>query len=469
KFDGTVSAMDNNLPDSAQPLRIEASGQLNGRAVTASVNAEPLATASREKPYRFEFIERSSGSRLTGHGSLPRPFDFQQVESTFEAEGADLKDLYFLTGLNAVHTGAYRLSGKLTRREDKFEYSDLVVTTGKSDLRGTVRIDTSSGRARVEADLESQVLRLSDLGAQASPGAAKPQAAKLTLLPDTKLDLTRMRRRDAVVNYRARSLEAGHVSLHAVSAKATIDRGIVVVSPMSAALPDGNVTGRVRIDVTNERPAVDADLKFSDLQLSRFRRKGSSESPFDGLLRGRVSISGHGSSVHEVAASATGTVTAVVPHGAVRASLAELTAFDLRGLGLTLARDKSDTPIRCAVVSFKAHDGTLTSENLVIDTEPVLIGGSGTIDLDSEALDLTFNGQPKSLRLGRVRTPVSLRGTLSKPSFGIQAGGRRSMVQTGGAVALGLVLTPLAAVLAFVDPGLAKDANCAALLAAPAK
>ena len=37
-------------------------------------------------------------------------------------------------------------------------------------------------------------------------------------------------------------------------------------------------------------------------------------------------------------------------------------------------------------------------------------------------------------------------------------------VQTGGAVALATLLTPVAAVLAFVDGGLAKDANCAGLI-----
>jgi hypothetical protein len=47
------------------------------------------------------------------------------------------------------------------------------------------------------------------------------------------------------------------------------------------------------------------------------------------------------------------------------------------------------------------------------------------------------------------------------PLIGTEA--RNSPAQTDEAVALGIVLTPLAAVLAFVDPGLAKDANCAAL------
>jgi hypothetical protein len=61
-----------------------------------------------------------------------------------------------------------------------------------------------------------------------------------------------------------------------------------------------------------------------------------------------------------------------------------------------------------------------------------------------------------------LRSPVLIRGTLKHPSIVLEA--RNSLVQAGEAVALGVLLTPLAAVLAFVDPGLAKDADCAALL-----
>ena len=63
----------------------------------------------------------------------------------------------------------------------------------------------------------------------------------------------------------------------------------------------------------------------------------------------------------------------------------------------------------------------------------------------------------------RVRSPVLIRGTLKHPTVGIDA--RNSIVQAGEAVALGVALTPIAALLAFVDPGLAKDADCATLLA----
>ena len=106
------------------------------------------------------------------------------------------------------------------------------------------------------------------------------------------------------------------------------------------------------------------------------------------------------------------------------------------------------------MAAFRAHAGTLTAQTLVMDTDPVLIDGEGTINMDTEGLDLLLRGHPKRVRLLRVRSPLRVRGTLLHPSIVPQAGS--AVAQTAEAVALGVILTPLAAVLAFVDPGLAK-------------
>src|SRR5450759_5306429 len=82
-----------------QSLRLEGRGQLNGRAASFEITGDPLAAASHKRPYHFAFDERSSGSRLTGRGSLARPFDFDLLDTTFDAAGTDLKDIYFLTGV----------------------------------------------------------------------------------------------------------------------------------------------------------------------------------------------------------------------------------------------------------------------------------------------------------------------------------------------------------------------------------
>jgi len=464
KFNGTISAQDVAGVAAQPPLRIEGAGDLNGHATDFVIDADPLATVKRGRAYHFSFAERSSGSHLTGRGSVPRPFDFYALDSLFQAQGEDLQDLYFLTGVALPNTGAYRLSGRFTREGVHSKFSDLLATFGRSDVQGTLAIDISGGRPKLDIDLHSQFLRVADLGPQAA-GRAEPAAGKPTLLPDTTLPLTGIRGNDALVNFHASALEVGPVTLHAVAAQATIDDGVLALTSLSATFPDGRINGRIKFDARRAVPKADLDLRISDLRLSQFDRKGNGEPPFEGMLRARLTVAAHGSSIHELAASANGKVSAVLLHGAIRASFAELTGIDIsRALGLMLSKDQHETPVRCGVASFQIHDGTMTEQSLLVDTDAVLISGTGTVDLDSEALDLAIRGQPKSWRLVRLRSPVLLRGTLAHPSIGIEA--RNSALQAGEAVALGVLLTPLAAVLAFVDPGLAKDADCAALMSA---
>jgi uncharacterized protein involved in outer membrane biogenesis len=163
--------------------------------------------------------------------------------------------------------------------------------------------------------------------------------------------------------------------------------------------------------------------------------------PIEGTLRARIMVSGRGSSLHQVAATANGIVTVVIPHGTVRASLTELVGMDLRALGLLVSKDRQEV-LRCAVATFKDHDGTLTAQDFVADTEPVLITGSGRIQFDTEALDLALQGEPKSLRLFHWHSPVLIKGTLSHPSIGVHA-----------------------QKLEIVDSGKAKDADCPSLIA----
>jgi uncharacterized protein involved in outer membrane biogenesis len=115
-----------------------------------------------------------------------------------------------------------------------------------------------------------------------------------------------------------------------------------------------------------------------------------------------------------------------------------MTGVDLRGLGLMATKSQKEIPLRCAGARFEAKDGTLTATRLIADTESVLITGEGQIHLDTEALDLAISGHPKSLRLFRFQAPVLLKGTLSHPAIDVQAHK-----------------------LKLVDPGNAKDVNCA--------
>jgi hypothetical protein len=443
QFAGTVSAEDLATPAAAPPLRIAGAGLLNGRPVTFAVTADPLTTASHRHPYRFTFTERSSGTRIDGSGELPQPFAFQILDAVFVAAGPDLKDLYFLTGVHLVDTGNYHLTGNVARRGTQTTFSELAGSSGSSDLEGSVASDSSSGRPRFDIKLHSRVLKLADFGLRAAGRTSVPKSP--LLLSDAMISPNVLHVESAAVKFHADRVEVGRLPFEGVALDATIRGDILTVAPLLAKLSGGRVNAHFTLDGRQEIPAANLDLRITDLQLGELPHKNTGPPPAEGIVQARVRISGRGRSAHQIAASANGTVTAQMPDGALRKSIAEATDVDLREAGLLLTKNQQDVPVRCAIAHFKAQDGTLTAEDLVVDTDPVLITGEGQIHLDTEAVDLSVHGNPKKLRLVRLRTPVMVQGTLAHPMFHIPLKHSRLML---------------------ADRGTARDVDCAALLAA---
>lgn len=168
--------------------------------------------------------------------------------------------------------------------------------------------------------------------------------------------------------------------------------------------------------------------------------------------------------MHAFASTADGTLSIVVPHGEIEQAFAEFAGIDVvRGLDLMLKKKQKETPVRCGIADFAAHDGIAKVKQVVFDTKPVIVTGLGDVDLRDERVHLQLNGAPKKFRLGVLRTPIEIRGTLRHPAIGIK--GSKLLAQGAAATVLGAIGTPLAAIAAFVDPGLNRSANCRALIA----
>lgn len=446
-FEGSLTTLNATAND---PLRLAAKGQLNGREVTFTLDGEPLAKAAPDKPFHFTFDERSSDTHLTGHGVLTHPFNFARLDADYRVGGKDLKDLYFLAGVSLPDTGEYQLSGKLERRDLTFKLIDLVAVSGKSDVHcNLTSVLDNDGRAHVDIDFESNLLRLQDLGAQAA-GRAPPEPSepppteKTPSLPDTPLHFAALRRTDYAVNLHIKRFETRKLSFTAVAGKIAVDHGSITVPQLSGTFAEGKINTHIKLDARTDTPKVSLDLTLANLQIGQFPRKSPSQPPpLEGILQGKVELTARGKSLRDLAANASGTVTAAIPQGAIRDSFAELAGVDLRGLGLMLTKNKKDTAIRCGVARFQAHEGVLTAQTLILDTDPVLITGGGTIELASEALDLELEGHPKELRVLRLSAPISIQGPLSHLHLALEKGQRK---------------------FKLIDPGHAKDVDCGALL-----
>src|SRR3984957_16140687 len=134
-FAGTVSALDHSDSGDSGGLKIAGSGRLNGHAAAFTLAGDALAGVRAGKPYHFVF-------------GLPLP-----------------------------QSSPFTLSGGFEREQKRFVYRDLAAHFGKSDLGGTLQVDSSSGRAHVTGGLSSHLLLLSDFGKGSSAPAAAAEPA----------------------------------------------------------------------------------------------------------------------------------------------------------------------------------------------------------------------------------------------------------------------------------------------------
>ena len=437
-FDGDLSVVG---PDSAQPLQMEGSGTLNQRAVTFRLKGDALPSAAPGKPYAFEFDERSSGTHFAAHGSLPRPFDLGLVDAEFDASGADLRDLYYLVGVSLPNTGTFHLQGHMLRRGSETLFDDLRVVSGQSDVQGRVSLNTQQGgRTLAHVDLSSALLRMADVGLRAAGRDPHPGAPP-KLFSDVQIITPATRRADATGKYVARRLLLSRVEVTELSAPFTIERGLIKAPEVTGHFMGGNFVLHLDADANQTPARTRVEMKVTGLQLAQMPHKPGPP-PYEGSLLLQFHAQGRGDSLHALAADADGNLSARVLQGMIRASLVELTGVDFRGLGLTLTRSTGDVAVHCAAADFEIHSGVMHPTRFFIDTEPVFISGEGRVLLDSETVDLKLHGEPKQLRILRIKAPVLVQGTLLQPKFSV------GVAESG---------------LRLVDRGTPHNADCTAL------
>lgn len=465
----TISAREGS--DGEAGFHLEGRGTMNGTPLRLEVRGGPFINIRRDRPYRFKAELSGVGSTLIADGSITRPFDLGQFQATLSLTGRDMADLYLLTGITTPNTPPYRLSGALTRDDALFTFNDFSGRVGASDLSGDVKVDTVGDRRRVEADLRSRLLDIDDLAAvlggtptvTASGDTVLTSGVPGRLLPNASLNVERLRVMDGTLRYRAERVKRNDLDIRQVDLGADLKDGVLNLDPVAFDFNRGALNGTARINATKDIPYTTMDFRLRGYPLESIIPARDGVATVTGLALGRAQLEGPGASVHDFAAASKGAISLIVPQGRMRAAFAELLGINVTaGLGRLLSGDDGATEIRCAVADFTVSRGVATARTFVIDTTPVLAKGKGTINLGNETMDLRIDGETKQPRLIRLWSPITVSGSLRAPRVGIDGGAVAGQVGIGGALAA--LVNPLAALLTFVDPGLAEDANCGALI-----
>jgi len=469
------TARGSGLENQQDRYKLSGQGILQDQPFSLQATGGSISTLrDTEKPYPLTFDLKMGSTRVDMEGTISDPAKLSGMNAQLNLQGNNLADLFHLTQIPLPPTPPYKLSGRLEKQNEIWKFQQFKGKVGDSDLSGDLSYDTKREPGFVKANLVSQLLQMDDLagfiGATPSEGTLSPEQkaqaerekASPHLLPDVPIDLTRLRATDMEARFKGKKITGTRFPFNDLDIGFNLQKGVLHLDPFNFGIADGTISGTLVLDGQKDVPHVQSDLLIKRLSLKQFFTNPKFESLSAGHFGGQLKVKGNGRSLADVLATSNGRITLLMTGGKISLLVVEAAGLDLgEATPLLLGKDKS-TDIRCAIGDFKVEDGLLTSEIFVFDTTDSNIEGNARINLKDETIDAEVETHPKDMSIFTARTPITVTGRLKQPDIGLDP--KQLAARTAGAVVLGAFLTPVAAIIPFIELGLGEDSDCKGLI-----
>ncbi len=381
-------------------------------------------------------------------------------------------------GITVPATRPYRIAGDLTKSGSEFRFTRIAGRFGDSDITGKLTIARNAARLRLDGVLSSQTLDVLDVGrwlgyspaaidAKGGKGLITVKRGHPTVLPDAPLAIDGLAGFDAHIVYTAARVRTGNAPITKLETDLTLDDRKLTLAPIAFDLSGGRLTSTITLNARVKPVVTDYDIRLSQVALGRLLTSFDVEnSGTTATMRGRLQLRGYGDTVHKSLASSNGRIALVFPSGTLWVRNIQLAKLDLQNFIAAFFKGKLKKPtsIRCGLIAFTVKDGIATADPIFFDTNRAIFRGKGQFNFADESLRFAVEGDSKEFSLFSGQSPIAIGGYFAAPT--INPVSKELVGRALAGVALGVALTPLAAIVAFVDFGEEKNTDCTPVLAA---
>ncbi|MGN6659319.1 MAG: AsmA family protein, partial [Achromobacter mucicolens] len=331
-------------------------------------------------------------------------------------------------------------------------------------------------RPKLTGKLSSKLLQMADLGPligvpsgggpkadtdKSKDAPAKPKGGKV--LPTQEFRTDRWRDMDADVSLdAARIVHDSKLPLSDLSVHVILQDGKLTLDPLRFGMAGGTMNATARLDGSKAPLTGRIDMHARRLQLKQLFPSAEAMQKTLGELNGDLAISGTGNSVAALLGTATGDVKMLVNDGVISRSLMELAGLNVANYVVSKLFGDDEVKINCGAADLELKRGVMTPRVFVFDTDNALITITGSASFKDETLDLDIDPDSKGFRIFSLRSPLYVRGTFGSPDVGVHVAPLAA--RGAGMVALGVLLTPAAGLLALIAPSANDDNACGPLL-----
>ncbi len=400
----------------AQPvLNIVGAGRVKGAAWSAAARGDARITASA--PYGLTLnltLNKPTGrsvASFTGRVSLAAVV---QVTGLVEAQGPDLHDLAHLTNTPLPTTPPYHLRTPVDATARAIRLQALAGRMGASDVEGMLTISPDGAGRRLDGDLHSNLLRISDLLTIVSAGRlTHGRRAPGHILPDAPISIVPLSKLAGEIRYGATRVQAPTTPrIRSLKLVAAFDHGRVAADPFSLVLAQGAAVVRVVLDGRSATPRIELSAIVQRADVLDFMQPAQATPPILATFDGAVQLHGAGASLSQAAAHAFGSLRLHILSGRMQPVQASVLSGDFgRALIALLSKRDHSLRLQCAVANFEVSNGQARSTNLQVGTDLGVVSGYGGFNLGSETIDFTLRPKTSALSV----TSVRIEGPLARP------------------------------------------------------
>ena len=267
---------------------------------------------------------------------------------------------------------------------------------------------------------------------------------------------------DAEVGLKAGTIRrAKELPLENLVTHLSLRDSVLKLEPLNFGVAGGHLSAVISLDGRKDPIQARVRLRAKKILIAKLLPTIELNKSSIGQINGELDLAGKGNSVGRMLASSDGKVGLVVAGGEISKLMLETIGLHLwEILQLKMSGDKM-VRLRCAVADFDVKAGTMHAGTLVFDTDITTVVGTGSIELGTEKLDLTFNPKTKNTSIVALHSPIYVRGTFARPEVGVDKG--RVAMRALGAAALAVV-NPLLLLVPLIDAGPGTDSDCGKLV-----
>ena len=429
-----------------------------------------LALQEANQPFPLQADVHIGDNHIALVGTLTDPVHLAALDLKLWFSGSSMAKLYAITGVTLPNTPPYvtegRLKAELHRNNSRFSYENFHGHIGGTDTGGSLLYTTGGERPKLSGNLSSQLLQFADLAPLIGGGsdAEKKQRGDKTVQPADKLlpvepfSTDRWKAMDADVTFNAvRIVQNDKLPINSLNTHLVMDNGVLQLAPLNFGLAGGTIESTIRLD--GSKAPLEGTIKISARHL-KLKQLFPTFTPMQtafGEINGDVNLTAHGNSVAALLGSSNGEMKLLMNDGAISKTLLETAGLNVGNIVIGKLFGDRTVQINCAASDMTAKDGLFNMNLFVFDTDDAVIKVDGTVNFANEKLDLKIRPQTKGFRIFSLRTPLYARGTLKNPDVGVQK--VPLIIRGAGAVTLGVVAAPAAALLALVSPNHGDDSS----------